>query len=100
MEIFDVAIVGAGPAGTATAIRCSQAGLRVLIIEREAFPRHRPGESLHPGIEPLFESLGVMAQVNTLKILRYRGYWLQSGNASYYVPFGNDDDGEWQGFQI
>jgi flavin-dependent dehydrogenase len=36
---WDLIIVGAGPAGGATAIRTARAGLRVLLIDREAFPR-------------------------------------------------------------
>ncbi|PYL68868.1 MAG: hypothetical protein DMF22_12325, partial [Verrucomicrobia bacterium] len=35
MEIFDVAIVGAGPAGSACAAFCALAGLRPLVLERE-----------------------------------------------------------------
>lgn len=36
---WDLIIVGAGPAGGATAIRTARAGLRVLLLDRESFPR-------------------------------------------------------------
>lgn len=36
---YDVAIVGAGPAGAATAIELARAGRRVLLIDRHHFPR-------------------------------------------------------------
>jgi len=97
---FDVGIVGAGPAGTAAAILCSRAGLRVLIIEREPFPRDRPGESLHPGAEPLLQSLGLGSELSSLARFRNAGYWLVSGNASNFVRFGGDSAGPWRGFQI
>lgn len=40
-DIHDILIAGAGPAGSATAICAAQRGLRVLLIDREAFPRER-----------------------------------------------------------
>jgi geranylgeranyl reductase family protein len=42
MPHFDVAIVGAGPAGSTTAYRLSRAGARVLLIDRAKFPRDKP----------------------------------------------------------
>ena len=97
---FDVGIVGAGPAGTAAAIRCCQAGLRVLITERELFPRDRPGEFLHPGIEPILESLGLGDELSSLTRFRNAGYWLFSRNASNFIRFGSDSTGPWRGFHI
>jgi len=97
---FDVGIVGAGPAGSAAAILCSRAGLRVLIIEREPFPRDRPGESLHPGVEPILRSLGLGDELRTLARFRSAGYWLVSRGASKFIRFGGDSTGPWRGFQI
>lgn len=57
---FDVIIVGAGPAGSACAIRCAQAGLKVLVIERAVFPREKVcGDCINPGCWPILERLGV-----------------------------------------
>jgi geranylgeranyl reductase family protein len=39
---FDVIIAGAGPAGSTCAGACAAAGLRTLLLEREAFPRPKP----------------------------------------------------------
>jgi geranylgeranyl reductase family protein len=42
VERFDVLVVGAGPAGSATAIRLSRAGMRVLLVDKARFPRDKP----------------------------------------------------------
>jgi geranylgeranyl reductase family protein len=42
VERFDAIVVGAGPAGSTAAIRLSRAGARVLLIDRESFPRDKP----------------------------------------------------------
>ncbi|MDD1753420.1 MAG: geranylgeranyl reductase family protein [Methanotrichaceae archaeon] len=40
--MYDVIVIGAGPAGSAAARAASKAGLKVLIIEKEIFPRYKP----------------------------------------------------------
>src|SRR4051794_22301470 len=42
MERFDAIVVGAGPAGSTAAFRLSRAGARVLLLDRERFPRDKP----------------------------------------------------------
>ena len=42
MERFDVAIVGAGPAGSSAAYRLARAHARVLLIDKARFPRDKP----------------------------------------------------------
>src|SRR5919199_5800441 len=42
LDRFDVIVVGAGPAGSTTAYRLARAGARVLLLERERFPRDKP----------------------------------------------------------
>jgi flavin-dependent dehydrogenase len=53
----DVCIIGAGPAGSALAIRLAQLGYDVCLVERATFPRSHVSESLSPGIWPQLELL-------------------------------------------
>ena len=39
--IYDLIVVGGGPAGTSAAITCARQGARVLLLERGRFPRHK-----------------------------------------------------------
>jgi len=82
-----VIIVGGGPAGSCAAIRCAQWGLRVLLLEREAFPRSRPGESLHPGFEGVLRQLGVLEMVLDAGFLRFDGNHVIRSGADTFEPF-------------
>ncbi|MES1183260.1 MAG: FAD-dependent oxidoreductase [Myxococcales bacterium] len=57
---YDVIVIGGGPSGSTVASRLVQRGRRVLLLEKEHFPRFHIGESLLPCSMPLFEELGVM----------------------------------------
>jgi flavin-dependent dehydrogenase len=95
----DVAIIGAGPAGAATAISCAHAGLAAVILDRERFPRERPGETLHPGIETLLKELGVAERVSQAGFPRHEGIWVRWDTQPRFVPYGADAGGPWRGFQ-
>jgi flavin-dependent dehydrogenase len=56
---FDVVVVGAGPAGAATAIALARRGLTAAIVERMAEPVARVGETLPPDVRRWLEALGV-----------------------------------------
>lgn len=75
---FDVLVMGAGPAGSAAAIRAARAGLKVALVERAAFPRDLPGEALLPEVEGLFRKLGVAKRVAEKHFIRSPGWILES----------------------
>lgn len=100
MECYDVIVLGAGPAGCASAIHCAQQGLKVAIIERHANVRDRPGETLHPGIEPLLRQLGVADHIMEAEFIRPTGTWVAWQHTRQFVPFGADASGPWRGFQL
>src|SRR5690242_107448 len=58
-ETFDVVVAGGGPGGSAVAAFLARSGKRVLVLEREAFPRFHIGESLLPAVWELWEKIGV-----------------------------------------
>ncbi len=96
---MSVVVLGAGPAGCAAALTLLAAGVEVTIVERSAFPRSRPGETLHPGIEPLLNRLGVLRVVLDANYLRHTGHWVEWNGPMQFVPFGEDSRGPWRGFQ-
>lgn len=61
---FDVVVAGAGPAGSATALRLATAGLRVALLDRATFPRDKAcSEYMSPeGVRQL-AALGVLGAV-------------------------------------
>jgi 2-polyprenyl-6-methoxyphenol hydroxylase-like FAD-dependent oxidoreductase len=69
----DVAVVGGGPAGSTAAAFLARAGLDVICLERERFPRFHVGESLLPASLPLFDRLGVREQIESAGFQRKNG---------------------------
>src|SRR5450755_1778797 len=63
-EIYDVAIIGGGPAGSTAGCLLAQAGRRVVVLEREKFPRFHIGESLLPYSMPVFDRLGIREELD------------------------------------
>ena len=57
---YDVIVIGGGPSGSTVAARLAQRGRRVILLEKEHFPRFHIGESLLPCAMPLLEELGAM----------------------------------------
>src|SRR5256714_1976075 len=58
-DFSDVAITGGGPAGSVAAALLARAGRRVIVVEREKFPRFHIGESLLPFSMQAFTRLGL-----------------------------------------
>lgn len=96
----DVVIVGGGPAGSSAAIACAMHGLKVILCEREQVFRARPGETLHPGVEPLLDQLGVGDRLTPFMHARHPGIWIAWGGPRRFEAFGGDERGPWSGFHV
>ena len=56
---FEVAVVGGGPGGSSAATALARRGRKVVLFERERFPRFHIGESQLPWSNEVFRALGV-----------------------------------------
>jgi FADH2-dependent halogenase len=69
--MYDIAIIGEGPAGSTAATLLARAGWRVLVFEREKFPRFHIGESLLPFSVQTFDRLGVREKLDQVFLLKF-----------------------------
>lgn len=93
-----VLIIGAGPAGCAAAIRLLEVGIAVTLVDKARFPRSAPGETLHPGVEPLLAQLGVKTLVEQQGSIRQPGIWVENSSGKTFSAYS--DENAWQGFQF
>ncbi|WP_327309896.1 NAD(P)/FAD-dependent oxidoreductase (plasmid) [Streptomyces sp. NBC_01298] len=77
---FDVIVIGGGPAGATTAALLAKRGHRVLVLDRERFPRYHVGESLIPGVMVPMEELGLVERMEAKGFERKYGGTLVWGN--------------------
>jgi menaquinone-9 beta-reductase len=94
--MFDVAIVGSGPAGASCAAFCATAGLRTLLLERELFPREKVcGDCLNPACWPILRRLQLAERVRILPHgLLDRVEFIGIGGRTLALPLPDGDDGE------
>lgn len=72
-EQHDILIIGAGPAGAVAATLLRRHGHRVLVLEREQFPRFSIGESLLP------QSMAYLEQAGMLQAVVEHGFQFKNG---------------------
>jgi flavin-dependent dehydrogenase len=70
-NMYDVAIIGGGPAGSTAATLLARAGHRVVVFEREKFPRFHIGESLLPFSMQTFDRLGIREKFDAAFLPKY-----------------------------
>ena len=84
---FDVAIVGAGPAGASAAILLARAGWSVALVERQSFPRRKVcGECVAASNLALLDALGVGAEVDSRAGAELRRVALMRGDETIVAP--------------
>ncbi len=77
--MYDLVIVGAGPAGSCTATLAARAGARVLLLDRATFPRPKPcAEYLSPQASRVLHRLGVLSLVEDAGAARLAGMMVRA----------------------
>jgi FAD-dependent halogenase len=79
----DVVVVGGGPGGSTVAAMVAAQGHRVLLLEKERFPRYQIGESLLPAtVHGICRLLGVADRIAESGFIRKRGGTFQWGEST------------------
>jgi flavin-dependent dehydrogenase len=90
-DIYEVAIIGGGPAGSTAGALLARAGRRVIILERDKFPRFHIGESLLPFSMKAFTRLGLHEKFRRAGFIEKFGGEMYGACASEGVKFYFED---------
>jgi flavin-dependent dehydrogenase len=86
----DVLVIGGGPAGSTVSALLAQRGRDVVMLEKSRHPRFHIGESLLPLNMPLFEQLGVAAEIERIGMPKYGAEFVSPWHGhSQHVDFAN-----------
>jgi FADH2-dependent halogenase len=81
-ESFDAIVIGGGPGGSSASSYLAKAGRKVLVLEKEVFPRFHIGESLLPYNRQIFNELGIS------ELLAQQDFPVKHG-AQFYIANGS-----------
>jgi flavin-dependent dehydrogenase len=84
---YDAIVMGGGPAGSCCASILARAGKRVLILEKERFPRHHIGESLIPMTYWSLKRMGALDKVRSAGFTKKFSVQFASASGKPSKPF-------------
>lgn len=84
---WDAVVIGAGPAGTSASAILAEHGHRVLVLEREKFPRYHIGESLIPFTYQPLNRLGLIPKMKASAFVKKYSVAFVSPNGRASQPF-------------
>src|SRR6201989_2004212 len=95
---YDVAVSGGGPAGSVAAALLARAGRRVIVLERDKFPRFHIGESLLPFSMQAFTRLGLHEKFARAGFMEKFGGEMYGVGVKFYFEdgFGSQTDRSYQ----
>src|SRR5437667_10155487 len=83
----EVLIIGAGPAGSTAAAVLAEKGHRVLVLEKEKFPRYHIGESLLPFTFFPLQRLGLLEKMRQSAFVKKYSVQFVSRSGKASQPF-------------
>ena len=87
IESADVIVIGGGPSGTTAATLLAQRGLRVVLLERDHFPRFHIGESLIPQTYGVLERLKMLPKMKSSHFIKKYSVQFVSQRGRLSEPF-------------
>jgi flavin-dependent dehydrogenase len=99
---YETIVIGGGPAGSTAAAVLALKGRRVLLLEKEKFPRYHIGESLLPYGYFTLERIGVLERIKTSHFTRKYSVQFVGSSGRVSVPFyfsqqlAHEASGTWQ----
>ena len=84
---YDAIIIGGGPAGSTAAALLAAQGRKVVVIEKEKFPRYHIGESLMPFCWFTLDRLGVLGEMERVAYIKKHSVQFVTADGRQSQPF-------------
>ncbi len=83
----DVVVIGGGPAGSTASTLIAQKGYKVVLFEREKFPRFHIGESMIPETYWVLQRLNMLPKMRASRFVHKHSVQFVSANGKQSAPF-------------